>query len=73
MEIQVKSCLISWLLFSQKVAPAGSGSVSPHVGSPDPQLRQSNDLKYLKYLKDLKDIYEQGNASRSVTRKSARH
>ena len=32
--------------------PAGSGSVSPHVGlnvgSPDRQLRQSNDLKYLK-------------------------
>jgi len=26
--------------------PAGSGSVSPHVGSPDRRLRQSNDLKY---------------------------
>ena len=25
-----------------------TGSVSPHVGSPDRQLRQSNDLKYLK-------------------------
>ena len=29
-------------------SPAGSGSVSPHVGSPDRQLRKSNDLKYLK-------------------------
>ena len=27
----------------------GSGSVYPHVGSPDRQLRKSNDLKYLKY------------------------
>ena len=32
---------------------ARSGSVSPHVGSPDWQLRKSNDLKYLKYLKYL--------------------
>ena len=35
---------------SGRLSPAVSGSVSPYVGSPDRQLRKSNDLKYLKYL-----------------------
>ena len=47
-------------------SPAGTGSVSPHVGSPDRQLRKSNDLKCLKYRLE-EPIGRKNSAPKSYT------